>query len=89
MHVPPLAPDEPLSPELVLVLPPELRAQALARLLAPVWAQQRVADVAPARDPIGRTLGRILVSRAASLAQVFVAITILILAMSVIAQAMR
>ena len=29
------APDEPLSPELVLVLPPEIRAQILASLGPP------------------------------------------------------
>ena len=34
-------PDEPLSPELVLVLSPELRAQALAGLDAPVWTRPR------------------------------------------------
>ena len=86
-----LTPDEPLSPELVLVLPPELRAQALARLLAPVWAQPqaRVLAAPSARYAVTRTLGRIVVSRAAQLAQIFLAITILILAMSVIANAIR
>jgi hypothetical protein len=34
---PELSPDEPLSPEIVLVLPPALRAEALAALGPPVW----------------------------------------------------
>ena len=91
MNLPPLAPDEPLSPELVLVLPPELRAQVLARLPAPVWPspRPRVRAVSPVGDPVARILGRILVSRAAQLAQIFVAITILTLAMSVVARACR
>ena len=37
MNIHQLASDEPLSPELVLVFSPELRAQVLARLGAPVW----------------------------------------------------
>lgn len=37
----PLAPEEPLSPELVLVLPPELRARAIAALGEPVWPTPR------------------------------------------------
>ena len=41
MNIHQLAPDEPLSPELVLVFSPELRAQALARLPAPVWTTPR------------------------------------------------
>ena len=36
-----LALDEPLSPELVLVLPAELRAQAIARLGPPAWPAPR------------------------------------------------
>ena len=91
MDVPRFAPDEPLSPELVLVLPPELRAQVLARLPAPVWAPPwpRVLAVSPAGDPVARTLGRIVVSRAAQLAQIFVALTILTFAMSIVAHALR
>ena len=86
-----LATDEPLSPELVLVLPPELRAQVLARLPTLVWPppRPRVLTVSPAGDPVARTLPRILVSRAVKLAQIFVAITILTVAMSVIAHALR
>ena len=53
MNVPPeLALDEPLSPELVLVLPAELRAQAIARLGPPVWpAPPRRHVVAPPPVP--------------------------------------
>lgn len=36
-----LAPEEPLSPELVLVLPPQLRAEVLASLGPPVWPEPR------------------------------------------------
>jgi hypothetical protein len=37
----PLAPEEPLSPELVLVLPPDLRLRAIAALGEPVWPTPR------------------------------------------------
>jgi hypothetical protein len=86
-----LAPDQPLSPELVLVLPPELRAEVLARLPTPVWPlpRPRVLTVSPTGDPVARSLGRIVVSRAAQLAQIFVAITFLTVAMSLIAHALR
>ena len=93
MNIQPLAPDEPLSPELVLVFSPELRAQALARLPDPVWPT-------PPRRPLETptlavdeslvpSLGAILVSRVVQLAAVFVVVTILILAMSLVANAMR
>jgi hypothetical protein len=39
--IPQLAPAEPLSPELVLVLPAELRARAIAALGDPVWPEPR------------------------------------------------
>jgi hypothetical protein len=88
-----LAPDEPLSPELVLVFSPELRAQALARLAAPVWPAPRpraVETAAPAvPEPTGPSLGAMLVARVGQLALVFVVVTILVLAMSLVAQAMR
>jgi hypothetical protein len=89
-----LAPDEPLSPELVLVFPPELRAQALARLPAPVWLtppRRAVATPpAPARNESHEpSLSAILVSRVVQLAAIFVFVTILILAMSLVANAMR
>lgn len=53
MDIPGLAPEEPLSPELVLVLPAELRARVLAALGDPVWPtpQYRPAE-APAQPPI-------------------------------------
>jgi hypothetical protein len=41
MDIDHLAPGEPLSPELVLVLPAELRAEAIARLGPPAWPAPR------------------------------------------------
>jgi hypothetical protein len=88
-----LAPDEPLSPELVLVFSPELRAQVLARLGAPVWPtppRRAVETVAPdAGRPLARSVGAILVARVGQPALVFVVVTALVLAMSLVAQAMR
>lgn len=87
-----LSPDEPLSPELVLVLPAELRSQALARLGAPVRPTPlpRVRDAPPAVDePLARALGGMLAARVAQLGLVFVAVTIVTLAMSVVAHAVR
>lgn len=93
MNVPLLEPGEPLSPELVLVLPPELRAQVLAGLPLPVWPAQRprvrAVPTAVRPAPIPRRVGRILDSRVAQLALIFAAVTILTLAMSVVAQAFR
>jgi hypothetical protein len=86
-----LAPDEPLSPELVLVFSPELRAQVLARLGAPVWPTARWVET-PAPDvdePFARSLGGMLVARVGQLALVFVVVTTLVLAMSFVAHAMR
>ena len=102
MNIHQLAPDEPLSPELVLVLPPELRAQALANLPPPVWltpprraVSQPPAPVVP-QPPIPvverslvPSLGAILVSRIVQLAAIFAVVTIVILAMSLVANAMR
>lgn len=88
-----LAPDEPLSPELVLVFPPELRAQALARLGAPVRPTPRpraVETPAPVvAEPLIPSLGAMLVARVGQLALVFVFVTILVLVMSLVANAMR
>lgn len=90
-----LAPDEPLSPELVLVFSPELRAQALAYLPAPVWARPRprrpvvASTPTPVEEPLPQSLGGMLVARVTQLALVFAAVTILTLAMSLVANAMR
>ncbi len=95
MNIHQLAPDEPLSPELVLVFSPELRAQALACLPAPVWATPRLRlaqpdPLAPVVDePFARSLGGMVVARVTQLALVFAAVTILTLAMSLVANAMR
>jgi hypothetical protein len=89
-----LAPDEPLSPELVLVFPPELRAQALANLPPPVWlTPPRRAVPQPPLPVIEKSLvpslGAMLVSRVVQLAAIFAVVTIVILAMSLVANAMR
>jgi hypothetical protein len=86
-----LALGEQLSPELVLVLPPELRAQVLAHLPNPAWSppRERFRTESADDDAVARNLGRVLVSRAVHLAGVFAAITILTLAMSLVAQAVR
>ena len=93
MNIHQLAPDEPLSPELVLVLSPELRAQALARLGPPVWPTPRRRAVEPPAPAVGEpfapSLGALLVARVGQLALIFVVVTILILAMSLVANAMR
>ena len=93
MNIHQLAPDEPLSPELVLVLSPELRAQALARLGPPTWSTPRrraVEAPAPADyKPYAPSVGALLVARVGQLALIFVVVTILILAMSLVANAMR
>ena len=84
--------DEPLSPELVLVLSPALRAQAVARLGPPVWPtpRRRLAVVeAPAAAPFTRSLGEIVVARVVQLGVIFVAVTVLTVAMSLAAHAFR
>lgn len=111
---PQLAPDEPLSPELVLVLPPELRAQALARLGPPVWPAPRPrapeAPPVPASPPIPalvsppvpvlaappeneesflRSLGALVGARFAQLGVIFAIVTIVTLALSIVAHAVR
>jgi hypothetical protein len=90
--MPQLEPDEPLSPELVLVLSPELRAQALARLGAPAWPRPQlrlVAATPSATEPFAQSLGTALLSRGLQLALVFVAVTALTLIMSLVAHAVR
>jgi len=89
-----LAPDEALSPELVLVFSPELRAQALASLPPPVWLTppRRAVEQPPApvvEKSLVPSLGAILVSRVVQLAAIFALVTIVILAMSLVANAMR
>jgi hypothetical protein len=87
-----LAPDEPLSPELVLVLSPELRAQALARLGPPVWPAPRprvIETPAPAGEPLVRSLGLLVAARVVQLGLIFAAVTIITLAMSLVANAFR
>jgi hypothetical protein len=92
MDVDQLAADEPLSPELVLVLTPALRSQALARLGPPVWPAppRRVAPVpSPAHPPFAQSLGQIVVARVVQLALIFAAVTVVTLAMSIAAHAFR
>ena len=92
MNVDQLAPDEALSPELVLVLSPALRAQALARLGPPVWPtpRRRATPVErPVVDPFERSLGEIVVARVVQLGVIFVAVTALTLAMTLAAHAFR
>jgi hypothetical protein len=86
------APDEPLSPELVLVLPPEIRAQILANLGPPRWPTPRRRDTrstVPAHEPLGRSLGMLVVARTVQLGLIFATVTILTLAMSLAAHAFR
>ena len=87
-----LAPGEPLSPELVLVLPPELRANALARLGPPGWAEPRPSVRAPTPPPensLSRTLGAVLLPRVAQLMLTFVVVTVLTLILTAVANAVR
>jgi hypothetical protein len=90
--MPQLAPDEPLSPELVLVLAPELRAQVLARLGAPVRpAPRRYLREAPAppAEPFARSLGEVVAARLAHLGLIFMLVTMAVLAMSLVAHVLR
>jgi hypothetical protein len=88
---PQLAIDEPLSPELVLVLPPELRARVLASMRPPPWAaprrqaRQLLPPAAP--EPWPRAVGALVVARVAQLGLIFLIGTVLTLAMSVVAHA--
>jgi hypothetical protein len=102
--------DEPLSPELVLVLPPEERAQALAALGPPVWPMPRLRVVArpttvehPPEPPVRTVVAppttiehppepsirRLVAARLVSLGVIFIAATILTLALSLVAHALR
>jgi hypothetical protein len=95
-----IAPDEPLSPELVLVLPPEERAQVLAALGPPVRAVPRfrvVAPPTPVDEPFDEqfdeqfapSLRRLVAARLVSLGVIFLAVTILTLSLSLVAHALR
>jgi hypothetical protein len=86
--------DEQLSPELVLVFPPELRARVLAGMRPPPWPAPRrqarqLAPPAPAAppEPWPRALGALVVARVAQLGLIFLIGTVLTLAMSVVAHA--
>jgi hypothetical protein len=89
--------DEPLSPELVLVLPPEERAQALAALGPPVWPLPRLrvaprprpAPVEPPKPPLAPSIRRLVAARLVSLGVIFVAATVITLALSLVAHALR
>ncbi len=93
----------------MLVFPPELRAQALARLGPPTWPtpRPRVVEPAvprlrvvkpppapapapsPAREPFVRSVAVVFAARVAQLGLIFVAVTLITLAMSLVAQAVR
>ena len=86
------APVEPLSPELVLILPLEARAQVLASVGPPRWPTPRRRDAppaAPAREPLARSLAMLVVARTAQLGAIFATVTLLTLAMSLAAHAYR
>jgi hypothetical protein len=84
------------------VLPAELRAQVLADLGSPVWATPRpkrptlepkhpTIEVlsTPIDAPFAPGLGAMLLARVGQLALIFVVVTLLVLAMSLVANAMR
>jgi hypothetical protein len=84
--------EEPLSPELVLVLPPELRAQAIDRLGAARWSTPRPGPVTgdlPRTDSLIRTVGVVVSGRVIQLALVFIAVAALTLVLSAVANAVR
>src|ERR1700759_3915856 len=97
MTVHQLPTDDSLSPELVLVLPPELRAQAIASLGPPAWATPRPRPrlvparepTPPAAEPLARSLGIAVGARLLQLMAIFLAVTAITLAMSLVAQAVR
>jgi hypothetical protein len=87
-----LTPEEPLSPELVLVLSPEERAQVLAALGPPVWPIPRLRVVArptPVEYPPEPSIARLVAARLVSLGVIFLAATILTLTLSLVAHALR
>ena len=94
-----LALDEPLSPELVLVLPAELRGQAIARLGPPAWPAPRprlvivpppVVESPPVvEESFAHHLGALVAARFAQLALIFIFVTIVTLVLSLVANAFR
>lgn len=97
-----IAPGEPLSPELVLVLPAEERAQVIAALGPPVRPMRRFRVVPPPTpvdaplpapveepEPFGPSLRRLVAARLVSLGVIFLVATILTLALSIVAHALR
>lgn len=91
---PSLPPDEPLSPELVLVLPPEERAQVLAALGPPVRPRPSLRVVArplpvPVAEPPAPSLSRLVAARLVSLGVIFILATVTTLALSLVAHALR
>ena len=89
-----LPPDEPLSPELVLVLPPEERAQVLAALGPPVRPLPPLRVVArpmpvPVEEAPPPSLTRLVAARLVSLGVIFVLATVTTLALSLVAHALR
>lgn len=97
MTLPQPLPEEPLSPELVLVLPAERRAQVLATLEPPVWPTPRLRVVrltepeplAEPEESLGRAAGRFLAARLVQLGAIFAVATILTLALSLVAHAVH
>jgi hypothetical protein len=101
LTTPQLSPNEPLSPELVMVLPPEERAQVLAALGPPVWTmpRPRLRVVAlptpvelpppPVPPPPLPSIKRLVAARLVSLGVIFVAATVITLALSLVAHALR
>ena len=92
MTNPSLPPDEPLSPEVVLVLPPEERAQVLAALGPPVRPQPPLRVVArpvPVAEPPAPSLSRLVAARLVSLGVIFILATVTTLALSLVAHALR
>ena len=92
MTNPPPAPDEPLSPELVLVLPPEERARVLAELDPPIRPRPPLRVVArpvPVAGPPAPSLYRLVAARLVSLGVIFVLATVTTLVLSLVAHALR
>lgn len=92
MTNPPPAPDEPLSPELVLVLPPEERARVLAELGPPIRPRPPLRVVArpvPAVEPPAPSLSRLVAARLVSLGVIFILATVTTLVLSLVAHALR